>query len=111
MVAAAPNASAGATLRSPSVQSELLRGSTILGAATVLNSALSVLYTFVAARLLSPSQYGELVALLSIAGLFGAPASTVQLVLAHHVASTGYVARRLIRALGVANLALAAASL
>lgn len=64
----------------------LLRGSTVLFASSLVNGALGVLYTFAAARLLAPADYGELVALLSIAGLLGAPAGTVQTVVARFAA-------------------------
>ncbi len=60
----------------------------MLLAASVVASALNVLYTFVAARLMAPDQYGELVALISLSGLLAAPAGTVQTVVARFVAAT-----------------------
>ncbi len=69
----------------PSVRAlagELLRGSTLLLAASAAGSALNVLYTFAAARLLTPTEYGELIALLSMVSVLGTPAGTVQVVVA-----------------------------
>ena len=66
---------------------QLVRGSTVLLAASVVASALGIVYTFAAARLLPPDKYGELVALISLAGLLAAPAVTVQTVVARYVAA------------------------
>jgi O-antigen/teichoic acid export membrane protein len=68
---------------------QLMRGSTMLLAASVVASALSLLYTFAAARLLPPDAYSALVALISFAGVLSAPAGTVQTVVARYVAAGG----------------------
>jgi O-antigen/teichoic acid export membrane protein len=64
------------------VRRQLVRGSGLLFGASTLASALNVVYTFAAARMLSAAEYGELVALLALVGLIGAPAGTVQVVVA-----------------------------
>jgi O-antigen/teichoic acid export membrane protein len=88
----------------------------VLAAATLASSALSVVYTFAAARLLAPREYGELVALLSAVGLMGAPAGAVQMVAARSMARAGAAgsvpafraaAGSLLKAMALATAALA----
>ena len=92
----------------------LLRGSAALMVAALISSVLGLAYTFLAARLFTATRYGELVALLSVAGLFGAPATTVQTVVARFTAdaaaaddaaAAGGMLRRLLRLSAMATAA------
>ncbi|NDB18892.1 MAG: hypothetical protein EB027_06485, partial [Actinobacteria bacterium] len=69
-----------------SVVRELLAGSAITFAGSMVANVLGVAYTIGMARLLAPPAYADLVTLLSLLGVASLPASTIQTIVARATA-------------------------